>query len=263
RSLTSFVNFHFAKLFGKHSQNWLVLYSHGYYYSQWAKCTFSSDDLSDVEYIETYIFGKTKEVQFKSSWGIYVGYTDLGMEKAAYWNNISVVEIARADLGVCKEIIFERNYTAMSKKGLSLKHFVSTYSAMLICSAYNFYPKHINITWLRDGQRVTGGVTYTEEMADGDWYYQSHAYLEYDPKPWENISCLVEHASFKQPRTYQWGETETRLIFLHFIQFTIRIFSNTAGLLLGTVTATAGLIFYLRHRRGESGGGECRTGLFK
>uniref|UniRef100_A0A3B1JVA6 Ig-like domain-containing protein n=1 Tax=Astyanax mexicanus TaxID=7994 RepID=A0A3B1JVA6_ASTMX len=234
----------------------------GYYYSQWAKCTFSSDDLSDVEYIETYIFGKTKEVQFKSSWGIYVGYTDLGMEKAAYWNNISVVEIARADLGVCKEIIFERNYTAMSKKVeptvklRSLKHFVSTYSAMLICSAYNFYPKHINITWLRDGQRVTGGVTYTEEMADGDWYYQSHAYLEYDPKPWENISCLVEHASFKQPRTYQWDPS------LPGFQKT-RIAVGAAGLLLGTVTATAGLIFYLRHRRGESGGGECRTGLFK
>uniref|UniRef100_A0A8B9HCU6 Ig-like domain-containing protein n=1 Tax=Astyanax mexicanus TaxID=7994 RepID=A0A8B9HCU6_ASTMX len=57
--------------------------------------------------------------------------------------------------------------------------------------------------------RVTGGVTYTEEMADGDWYYQSHAYLEYDPKPWENISCLVEHAN--APRITMYPKNDEQL----------------------------------------------------
>uniref|UniRef100_A0AAY5EW74 Ig-like domain-containing protein n=1 Tax=Electrophorus electricus TaxID=8005 RepID=A0AAY5EW74_ELEEL len=65
--------------------------------------------------------------------------------------------------------------------------------------AYNFYPKKIKVSWLRDGEPVTSDVTATEELADGDWYYQIHSHLEYTPKSGEKISCVVEHASFQKP----------------------------------------------------------------
>ena len=78
--------------------------------------------------------------------------------------------------------------------------------AMLLCSAYDFYPPAIEVYWLRDGEKVTTDVVYTEEMADGDWYYQIHSHLEYTPKSGEKISCVVEHVSFSEPVVYDWGE---------------------------------------------------------
>uniref|UniRef100_A0A8C2ISV1 Immunoglobulin C1-set domain-containing protein n=2 Tax=Cyprinus carpio TaxID=7962 RepID=A0A8C2ISV1_CYPCA len=57
----------------------------------------------------------------------------------------------------------------------------------------DFYHKPIKLTWLRDDKEVTTDVTSTEELADGDWYYQIHSHLEYFPKPGEKVSCVVEH----------------------------------------------------------------------
>ncbi|KAF5891096.1 MHC class II beta chain, partial [Clarias magur] len=79
-----------------------------------------------------------------------------------------------------------------------------SHPAMLICSAYGFYPPHIQVTWMRNGKEVEGDQTSTEEMADGDWYYQVHSHLEYTPESGEEISCVVEHASFSKPMSYKW-----------------------------------------------------------
>lgn len=77
---------------------------------------------------------------------------------------------------------------------------------MLECSAYNFYPKQIKLTWLRNGQEVTEGVSYTDVIPDGQFYYQSHSYLEYAPTSGERISCMVEHSALSEPQTIVWGK---------------------------------------------------------
>lgn len=77
---------------------------------------------------------------------------------------------------------------------------------MLICSAYNFYPKHIKLTWLRDGKEAKAEVTSTEELPNGNWLYQIHSYLEITPKLGESISCMVEHSSLTKPKFYDWGK---------------------------------------------------------
>lgn len=87
--------------------------------------------------------------------------------------------------------------------------------AMLMCSAYEFYPRMIQLTWYRDGKEVTGGdVVSSEELADGDWYYQIHSHLEFTPKAGEKISCVVEHASLKEPLELVWGENTKFTIYL-------------------------------------------------
>lgn len=78
--------------------------------------------------------------------------------------------------------------------------------AMLMCSAYDFYPKQITVTWTRDGQEVKSDVTSTEELANGDWYYQIHSHLEYTPKSGEKISCVVHHASLSAPKVEEWSK---------------------------------------------------------
>ena len=90
--------------------------------------------------------------------------------------------------------------------------------AVLMCSAYEFYPPHIKVSWLTDGKLMTSEMTSTMEMADGDWYYQIHSELEYTPKSGEKISCVVEHASFNKPMIYDWGKrrySPTLILVLH------------------------------------------------
>ncbi|RXN32650.1 H-2 class II histocompatibility E-S beta chain-like protein [Labeo rohita] len=81
----------------------------------------------------------------------------------------------------------------------------SRHPSLLMCSAYDFYPEKIKVSWLRDGVVVTSDVTSTEKMPNGDWYYQIHTELEYIPKAGEKISCMVEHAGFEKPMIYDWS----------------------------------------------------------
>ncbi|KAL0185464.1 hypothetical protein M9458_021161, partial [Cirrhinus mrigala] len=80
----------------------------------------------------------------------------------------------------------------------------SRHPSLLMCSAYDFYPDQIKVSWLRDGVVVTSDVTSTEKMPNGDWYYQIHTELEYIPKAEEKISCMVEHVGFVKPMIYDW-----------------------------------------------------------
>ncbi|XP_062397843.1 H-2 class II histocompatibility antigen, A-S beta chain-like isoform X3 [Sardina pilchardus] len=116
--------------------------------------------------------------------------------------------------------------------------------AVLICSAYNFFPKMINVTWHRDGQEVTGGdVISSEERADGDWYYQMHSNLQFTPKAGEKISCVVEHASLKGPKELVWDSPMPELE-------RNKIAIGAAGLVLGLIVTAAGFIYYRTKARG-------------
>ncbi|RXN18496.1 H-2 class II histocompatibility I-E beta chain-like protein [Labeo rohita] len=116
--------------------------------------------------------------------------------------------------------------------------------AVLMCSAYEFYPPQIKVSWLRDGKPVTSEVTSTMEMADGDWYYQIHSELEYSPKSGEKISCMIEHASFNKPMIHDWDpsllESERNKIAI-----------GASGLVLGIIIAATGIIYFKKKSTGR------------
>ncbi|XP_036416760.1 beta-2-microglobulin-like [Colossoma macropomum] len=115
--------------------------------------------------------------------------------------------------------------------------------AILMCSAYNFYPPAIDVYWLRDGKKVTSDVVSTEEMADGDWYHQVHSHLEYMPTSGEKISCVVEHASSKEPIIYNWDGS--------FPDYgRSKIIIGASGFVLGIILSTAGFIYYKKKSPG-------------
>ncbi|XP_066500396.1 H-2 class II histocompatibility antigen, E-S beta chain-like [Hoplias malabaricus] len=229
----------------------LIIGADGYYYYTIAECTCSSSDLTDAEYVYSSYFNKELSSQFNSTVGRYVGFDSLGKSNADAWNDGPEIEVQRARLeGLCKPGL-KQMYSYLLDKTVKPKVRLTSepepsggHTAMLMCSAYRFYPPDIDVYWLRDGEKVTSEVISTDEMADGDWYYQVHSHLEYTPRSGERISCVVEHASFSGPMTYDWdpslSESERN-------KFAI----GASGLVLGIILSAAGFIYYKKKSSGR------------
>uniref|UniRef100_UPI0037E7EE15 H-2 class II histocompatibility antigen, I-E beta chain-like n=1 Tax=Semicossyphus pulcher TaxID=241346 RepID=UPI0037E7EE15 len=224
----------------------------GYKQFQVDRCVFNSTDPKGIEYIYSHYHNKLEYVRFSSSVGKYVGYTEYGVKQAAYFNNdTAVLSRRRAQkFRYCQHNIrLDNNQTVCAAAKPQARLHSETppaggHPAMLVCSIYDFYPKLIRVTWHRDGKEVTSDVTSTDELADGDWYYQIHSHLEYTPRSGEKISCVVEHASLKEPLVTDWDpsmpESERNKIAI-----------GASGLILGLILSLAGFIYYKSKARGR------------
>uniref|UniRef100_A0A4W5QMY6 Ig-like domain-containing protein n=1 Tax=Hucho hucho TaxID=62062 RepID=A0A4W5QMY6_9TELE len=198
-------------------------------------CYYRGEDPQDVEYIWRDISDMVKVMEYNSTLNRFTGYTPIGRHEAEQFNSDPVV-LASFQTPLH---FFCKFYGALAyKAGLNNngKHFYGEqHPSMLTCS-----------TWLRNGQEVTSNMTASEELDNGDWHYQIHSYLEYTPTPGEKISCMVEHASFTEPKILHWDmslpESERNNIAI-----------GASGLVLGVVFAAAGLYY---NRRKATGGGE-------
>nr|AGJ70381.1 MHC class II antigen beta chain [Miichthys miiuy]AGJ70382.1 MHC class II antigen beta chain [Miichthys miiuy] len=215
-------------------------------------CDFNSTDLKDIEFIRSQYYNKVEIARFSSSVGRFVGYTEYGLKQAEYWNSDASL---LAQLSGDKERYCQHNieiwYSNILDKSAEPYVVLSSttppgghHPSMLVCSVFDFYPQHIKVSWLRDGQEVTSDVTSTDELADADWYYQIHSHLEYTPRSGEKISCVVEHASLKEPLITDWDpsmpESERNKIAI-----------GASGLILGLILSLAGFIYYKRKARGR------------
>ncbi|XP_056153503.1 H-2 class II histocompatibility antigen, E-S beta chain-like [Lampris incognitus] len=215
-------------------------------------CVFTSSELPDIEYILSVYFNTIEYVRFNSTVGKFVGYDDYGIYVAEHFNNDPAeMALRRAQKETyCKPGIETDYQEALDKTAEPSVRLTSVtppsgrHPAMLMCSVYNFYPKYISVTWLRDGQPVTSDVTSTYELANGDWYYQIHSHLEYTPRSGEKITCMVEHASFPSPKKVDWNPSMSQ-------SDRNKIAAGALGLLLGLIWSLAGLIYYKRKARGR------------
>ncbi|XP_072538655.1 H-2 class II histocompatibility antigen, I-E beta chain-like [Salminus brasiliensis] len=228
----------------------LSLRTDGYYQYEVDECIFSSA-LTDVEYIRTTYFNKAPYARLNSTVGEFVGFTEYGVKQAKYWNSLPDLQQLKGELDrYCKHNT-KNDYSVVLVKSVeptiklqSEQQASGDHPAMLMCSAYDFYPPAIDVYWLRDGQKVTTDVISTEEMADGDWYYQMHSHLEYTPKSGEKISCVVEHASSKKPIITDWDPSLPELE-------KNKIAIGASGLVLGIVLSAAGFIYYKKKSKGR------------
>uniref|UniRef100_A0A667XGT8 Ig-like domain-containing protein n=1 Tax=Myripristis murdjan TaxID=586833 RepID=A0A667XGT8_9TELE len=206
------------------------------------RCQVYSGDGHDAVYLEQLYFNKLLLGQYNSTLGKFTGYTEFSKPIADSLNNSTrIMEQERKNTWRnCRDYVQLKPHVRLR----SVEAGSSRHPAMLVCSAYGFYPKQIRLTWLRNGKEVTSDVTSTEELPNGNWLYQIHSQLEYTPRPGEKIICMVEHASLMDPELYDWvpmmPESKWNKIAL-----------GTAGLLLGLVLLVAGLIYYRKKSSGE------------
>ncbi|KAM3838160.1 H-2 class II histocompatibility antigen, E-S beta chain-like [Diretmus argenteus] len=228
-------------------------YANGFLHYVLKDCVFTSADLPDIEYIHSYYHNKVELLRFNSTVGKFVGYTEFGVMNAENWNkDPSYMAVTKAQKEIyCKHNIDIRYESALDKSAKPCATLSSAtppaggrHTAMLMCSVYDFYPSNIHVVWLRDGQEVTSDVTATDELANGDWYYQIHSQLEYTPRSGEKISCMVHHASLQAPLVKDWDpslpESERNKIAI-----------GASGLVLGLVLSLAGFIYYRRKVTGQ------------
>uniref|UniRef100_A0A672L0G0 H-2 class II histocompatibility antigen, I-E alpha chain-like n=1 Tax=Sinocyclocheilus grahami TaxID=75366 RepID=A0A672L0G0_SINGR len=218
------------------------------YYIRQSRCIYSSPDFSDMVYIDSFYLNQFLFTQFNSTLRKFVGFSEIGMRVAEGWNNSPFLLSERTGwlktfllfFYIC--VISICAYTNWKTIINGKKCF--NVMTVLMCSAYEFYPPRIKVSWLRDGKPVTSEVTSTMEMADGDWYYQIHSELEYTPKSGEKVSCMVEHASFNKPMFYDWDPS-----LLEYERNKVAI--GASGLVLGIIITATGLIYFKKKSIGR------------
>ncbi|XP_059195104.1 H-2 class II histocompatibility antigen, E-S beta chain-like [Centropristis striata] len=219
-----------------------ALFGYGLIYCQ---ITFPND----MFYAEELYWNNVLQIQYNSNLGKYVGYTEKFKVFADLLNKNPISrEAAKRNEEKCKAsaLVLDSLSKAVEPSATvrSVEAAGSQHPNMLVCSVYNFYPKQIRVTWLRNGKEVTTDVTSTEELPNGNWLYQIHSYLEFTPEPGEKITCKVEHASLKEPGLYDWDPAPE-------LQNN-KMAMGTAGLLLGLVFLVAGLIYY-KYKKNTAG----------
>ncbi|XP_051804656.1 rano class II histocompatibility antigen, A beta chain-like [Acanthochromis polyacanthus] len=176
-------------------------------------CSMHSREKEQVEYLIDWYFNKEFRMQYNSTIGNWTGLTPAGMIGASAHNNKrDHLERKLERELICVEnveLIYDGTEEYMAEPSISLQEVdvASGHNTMLVCSAYDFHPKYIKVSWHRDGQEVTEGVTESEVLMNGAWTYQVHSYLEYTPGQQDQISCMVEHATLSEPKILHWDSS--------------------------------------------------------
>ncbi|XP_042309016.1 major histocompatibility complex class I-related gene protein-like [Sceloporus undulatus] len=79
---------------------------------------------------------------------------------------------------------------------------------ILVCQAYGFYPKEIDITWRKDGEVWEQDHFPNAVAPNSDGTYHTWLSVQIDPKDRDRYQCHVEHDSFQDPLDVAWEDSE-------------------------------------------------------
>nr|AVI05003.1 MHC class I antigen [Ctenophorus decresii] len=81
----------------------------------------------------------------------------------------------------------------------------------LVCQAYGFYPKEIDVTWRKDGEVWQEGTFHRSVAPYPDGTYHAWLSIEIDPKERDLYRCHVDHASLGEPLVLAWEAPASNL----------------------------------------------------
>nr|XP_004649859.2 patr class II histocompatibility antigen, DO beta chain-like isoform X1 [Jaculus jaculus] len=216
-----------------------------------ADCYFTNGT-EKVRFVVRFIFGLEEYLHFDSDVGLFVALTELGEPDAEQWNQRpDLVERSRASV----DTLCRHNYKlgAPFTVGRSVQPVVTVYPErtpllhqrnLLLCSAADFYPGDIKITWFRNGQEEKSRVIATGLIGNGDWTFQTAMVLEMTPELGDVYSCLVEHPSLRSPISVEWRAQP---------EYSWRkMLSGVAAFLLGLAVLVVGIIIHLKAWKGSA-----------
>ncbi|KAM5325019.1 DLA class II histocompatibility antigen, DR-1 beta chain-like isoform 2-T2 [Glossophaga mutica] len=217
-----------------------------------SECHFTNGT-QRVRFLDRYFHNREEFARFDSDVGEYRAVTELGRPIAESWNrNKDILEDTRAavdtfcrhNYGVSEGFLVHRQtaptVTVYPAKMQRLQH-----HNLLVCSVNGFYPGHIEVRWLRNGQEEEAGVVSTGLIRNGDWTFQILVMLETVPQSGEVYTCQVQHQSQTGPVTMEWrAQSESAQS---------KMLSGVGGFVLGLLFLGAGLFVYFRNQKGHPG----------
>ncbi|XP_027866538.1 H-2 class II histocompatibility antigen, A-U alpha chain [Xiphophorus couchianus] len=75
---------------------------------------------------------------------------------------------------------------------------------ILICHVSGFYPAPVNVSWTRNGQKVTEGTSINVPFPSKDNTFTQISRLQFVPQIGDIYSCTVEHLALEEPQTRTW-----------------------------------------------------------
>nr|AAF66843.1 MHC class II alpha subunit [Oreochromis niloticus] len=72
---------------------------------------------------------------------------------------------------------------------------------ILICHVTGFYPAPVNVSWTKNGQKVTEGSSINVPYINKDGSFKQTSRLDFTPQLGDMYSCTVEHVSLTEPLT--------------------------------------------------------------
>uniref|UniRef100_A0A8C0WMK9 Ig-like domain-containing protein n=1 Tax=Castor canadensis TaxID=51338 RepID=A0A8C0WMK9_CASCN len=120
---------------------------------------------------------------------------------------------------------------------------------VLICFIDKFSPPVVNVTWLRNGQPVTTGVSETVFLPRKDHLFRKFHYLPFVPSNEDVYDCKVEHWGFDEPLLKHWEFDERSPL-----PETTENVVCALGLIVGLVGIITGTVFIIKgvHRGNAS-----------
>ncbi|XP_032437848.1 mamu class II histocompatibility antigen, DR alpha chain-like [Xiphophorus hellerii] len=114
---------------------------------------------------------------------------------------------------------------------------------ILVCHVSGFYPAPVNVSWTRNGQKVTEGTSINVPFPSKDSTFTQISRLQFVPQLGDIYSCSVEHLALEEPLTRIW-DVEVRVpqpgagpaVFCG------------VGLILGLLGVAVGTFFLIRGR---------------
>lgn len=76
----------------------------------------------------------------------------------------------------------------------------------LICFINHIYPPATEISWTKNGNPVTKGVSHSRYYPDEDQTFHQFSTLTFTPTETDFYSCTVEHSALEMPKTRTWGD---------------------------------------------------------
>lgn len=76
----------------------------------------------------------------------------------------------------------------------------------LICMVTGFYPAPVNVSWTRNGEKVTEGTSINVPYPNKEGTFTQISRLDFVPAQGDIYSCSVQHPAMSGADTRMWSE---------------------------------------------------------
>uniref|UniRef100_A0A672GD42 Ig-like domain-containing protein n=1 Tax=Salarias fasciatus TaxID=181472 RepID=A0A672GD42_SALFA len=111
----------------------------------------------------------------------------------------------------------------------------------LVCFVNHFFPPSIKVSWTKNNQPVSEGVSLSRYYPNSDGTFHQFSTLKFTPNKGDIYSCTVEHEALKSPKTRIWDVVHESHSVVLDIYCAVGLSFGFLGVAVGTFLIVKGL----------------------